>query len=443
MSPKKPQTDVRFPEGFLWGAATAAHQVEGGQHNDWSAWEPSVADELAAGAAKRLRGNLVPDWPGMEKVAGDPQGYISGTAADHYNRYVEDLDLLQSIGCNAYRFSVEWSRIEPKPGQYDQAALDHYKRVVSELRKRRMTPLVTLHHFSNPDWLENLGGWHGPNLIDYFGRFVETVAQSIGRDVNLWCTINEPGSYLFMRYLGGGIWPNWPHLSFNPLQGYAYMRNVTKAHRVARQAIKAVNPDAQLGLAHGFIDFQLARRDPFSWVGRQLLRYIPDGYLLRRLRGDVDYIGVNYYVRGLIKVGFGAPRSWLTVWDGQESRSDMGWGIYPDGLYHVTQQLKQYNVPLIITENGIPDANDAKRASFITDHVAAIDRSVADGANVRGYFYWSLLDNFEWSEGFWPRFGLVSVDRSSQARTVRPSARVYGELIRQYTTADDQRLGTK
>ncbi|HVU59632.1 MAG TPA: family 1 glycosylhydrolase [Candidatus Saccharimonadales bacterium] len=424
---------------FLWGAATAAHQVEGNQRNDWSEWEATVADGLAADAERRLKAKGVPDDAALLALARDPQNYLSADAADHYHRYRQDFDILYDLGCNAYRFSVEWARIEPRPGEYDQRALDHYRDMVRELKKRGITPMITLHHFTNPTWLAAHGGWHGREVVERFAQFSTVVAGYLGPDVTYWCSINEPGSYLLVRYLGGDIWPRWPGGAFRPLDGYRYLRNVVQAHRAARRAIKAANPAAQVGVAHGMVHFELARHDPVSWVMKKLLEYIPDTYLLNRLKHDLDYIGVQYYIRMQVAARLGHPAHWTSYWVGQEPRSHTGWGIYPEGLYHITQRLKRYGLPQIVTENGIADANDLQRAGFIREHIAALDRSRADGADIRGYFYWSLLDNYEWSEGFWPQFGLVAVDRKTQQRTVRPSAKVYAQIIRQHLAASKKR----
>lgn len=268
MSPAKSTPDNPFPADFLWGASTAAHQVEGHQHNDWSVWEASVAGKLAAGAESRLK-EEVPDWESIRVEAADPSNYISGDTADHFNRYEEDFDILKSLGLNAFRLSIEWARVEPEPGTYDEAALDHYEAVLAALKKRDITPVVTLHHFTNPRWLESHGGWHGPEVVERFAKYSEAVARRLGNQAVYWCTINEPGSYLLMRYLGGGAWPEWPKTVMNPLQGYRYLKNLVKIHQAARSAIQNVNPAAQVGLAVSIIDYQLGRRDPVSWLAKK------------------------------------------------------------------------------------------------------------------------------------------------------------------------------
>lgn len=429
MSQSKP--DAKFPVDFLWGAATAAQQVEGNLDNDWTAWEASVADKLASTAESRLA-KEVPSWEAIHSQASDPANYISGVTDDHYVRYQEDFALMKQLGLNSYRLSVEWARVEPEYGHFDSQAIDHYVAMVSSLRKLGIEPLVTLHHFTNPRWLEEHGGWHGNEVAKSFSRYAETVAKAFGNKVKYYVSINEPGSYLLMRYLGGGAWPEWPKIAMNPSLGYRYLKNVSRAHREARAAIKAVNPEAQVGMAHGLLDYQLGRRDPLSWIMKQLLDYCPDIYLMNRLKKDLDFIGVNYYMRMVVKSGLSSPAAWGQKWNGKDPQNDMGWGIYPEGLYNVTQRVSKYHLPLLITENGIPDASDKQRGKFISDHLEQALRSRDDGADIRGYFYWSLLDNYEWSEGFWPKFGLIEVDRTTQKRTLKPSALSYSELIRGY-----------
>jgi beta-glucosidase len=421
-----------FAKDFLWGAATSAHQVEGHQHNNWSVWEASVADKLAKNARSRLI-NTVPDWKAIQAEAEDPVNYISGSAADHYNRYEEDFDLLKSLGCNAYRFSIEWSRVETKPNQYNKAALTHYRNMVQALKKRGITPMVTLHHFADPIWLEDKGGWHGPAVVESFTAFARAISKQIGQDIDYWCTVNEPGSYLLQRYLGGGAWPAWPTTVMNPSLGYKYLKNVISAHKSVRKVIKEANPKAMVGIAHGLLDYQLGRHDPLSWIFKKQLDYIPDTYILNRIRNDTDFIGVNYYMRLLIKSRLSSPQYWTIKKAHDDPANDMGWGIYPAGLYNITQKLIRYNLPLIVTENGIPDTKDNLRGKYINDHLAELARSISDGADIRGYFYWSLLDNYEWSEGFWPKFGLVSIDRKTKNRTLRQSALEYASLIKKYS----------
>ncbi len=429
MPQPKSDADSHLPKDFLWGAATSAHQVEGNQHNNWSVWEASVAQDLASKAEARLK-NEVPDWTAIKDEATDPKNYISGIADNHYNRYEEDFDLIKDLGLNSYRFSIEWSRIEPQPGKYDQAALEHYAQMIKALRRRGIEPMVSLHHFTDPVWLEDHGGWHGKEVVGRFTEYARVVAEKLGPEVKYWISINEPGSYLIMRYLGGGAWPEWPIISMDMPKGFAYLRNLVKIHKQVQRVIKKSNPKAQVGMAHALIDYQLGRHDPISIITKKIVGYIPDGYLINRLKKDMDFIGVTYYMRMVIKSGFSNPANWGVKWNGIDPRNDMGWGIYPEGIYSVTQKVKKYDLPIYICENGIPDADDDQRSQYISDHLKALMRSRANGADVRGYFYWSLLDNYEWSEGFWPKFGLIAVDRKTLKRTIRPSAKRYSQLIK-------------
>ncbi len=428
MSQKKIDDNI-LAKGFLFGAATSAQQVEGGVDNNWTNWERNVADKLASGAESRLS-KEVPKWKTIATEAQSRTNYISGTAADHYERYIEDFDIMQKLGFNSYRFSIEWSRIEPELKKYNHQAIDHYAKMISALIERGIEPLVTLHHFTDPKWLEDHGGWHGDEAVDAFKDYCAVVAKAFGSKVNRYVTFNEPGSYLLMRYLGGGAWPEWPKTVLNPAQGYRFLGNLVSSQRLVRNVIKEINPSAQVGLAHGLIDYQLGRHDPLSWLVKKQLDYWPDVYLINRLKRDIDFIGVNYYLRMIVKFNLTSPINWAKKWNGTDPRNDMGWGVYPEGLYNVTQKIKKYHLPLLITENGIPDMSDKLRGNFIKAHLDQVVRSIQDGADINGYFYWSLLDNYEWSEGYWPKFGLVEVDRKTQKRTLKPSAQEYMSIIR-------------
>ncbi|PSO44094.1 hypothetical protein BRC21_01920 [Candidatus Saccharibacteria bacterium SW_7_54_9] len=265
-SPPESPESVTFPDGFLWGASTAAHQVEGHQHNNWSLWEAGAAEELAATAPDRLA-EEVPRWDEIRDEATNPGNYISGEAADHYHQYERDFDILRELGLNAYRFSVEWSRIEPEKGRFNQEALNHYEAVVDALRERNIEPFVVLHHFTDPAWLENEGGWHSHEAAYHFARYAEKVAERLGGKVRYWVTINEANSYIFMKYLGGDIWPAWPDAGFNILKAFKARKVFASAHERASQAIKKHEHGAQIGFVHtselfrgsGFISKLLAR----------------------------------------------------------------------------------------------------------------------------------------------------------------------------------------
>lgn len=382
----------------MWGAATSAHQVEGGNvHNDWWEWEKKT--------------------PGVDR---------SGMASDHWNRWQEDVELASSLGHTAHRLSVEWSRIEPKEGQWSRAAIEHYRQVLGELQNKGLKTFVTLHHFTNPQWLARKGGWLNGETPELFERYARFVAQQLGEVVDFWITINEPMVYATQSYWRG-VWPP-QHRSLWEMQ--KVVRAMAAGHRKAYRAIHQVLPAPKVGMAKnlvaylpefiGQIDDQLVARAENWWFN----------HFLYLLTGDThDFLGVNYYFTRTLRVKLLPPRLTEVPWEG--ARSDMGWPISPEGLTHVLLHMKRYKLPIYITENGLADADDSRRADFIRSHLRAVEAAQAQGSDVRGYLHWSLLDNFEWAEGFKPRFGLVAVDYATGERTVRPSAYVYKAIIEQ------------
>ena len=411
---------------FLWGAATAAHQVEGHQDNNWSAVEASKAKEWMAEAERRYQ-NL-PNWPDISSQALDTSNYISGSAADHYHLYKDDINLMKEIELNSYRFSVEWSRIEPSPGVFDREATDHYRSLLKELDGAGIEPFVTLHHFSEPKWLEEYGGWHGGKFPELFSRFVNYIASELGSYINFYTTINEPESYMISRYLDSPLWPGWPRQEKSYRRYLKARKELIRAHELAYQAIKSTQSDAQVGIAHGVVWFEPYNR----WVAPLVWWLDRDGGSGKYGQFSQDFIAVQYYMRHIVRPKFAHPMDWAEM-PNEGPRTDMGWEVYPHGLYELTQRLKRYNLPIYITENGIADSSDSQRAEYIDSHIRALNRSIADGADIKGYFYWSLLDNYEWSSGFWPRFGLVEVDYRTNARRIRDSAYKYRDIIRSYS----------
>lgn len=413
-----------FPPGFLWGASTAAHQVEGRQDNNWSRWEPTVADRLAETAPERLQG-MASDWGLIKDEATDPDAYISGEAADHYNRYEEDFDILAELGLNAYRFSVEWSRVEPEYGQFDRKALDHYEAVVDALRERKIEPFVMLHHFTNPVWLEEWGGWHNPEASEAFARYVETVAERLKHKVNFWITINEANAYIFMRYLKGDMWPEWPDAEFSFARAFKARQNFAKAHKDARSRIRAIQPNAQVGFVHTGEQF---RGSGFlSNRAAQFVQYLVNKFMVRPVDGYCDFIPLHHYSTWRITPRLSSPAKWWHSPDA-DVQNDIGWNIEPQGIYDAVRMYQDKEIPIYIDENGIVDARDRRRGEFIISTIHALQQAIRDGADVRGYFHWSLLDCFEWSEGFWPKMGLVEVNRRTQQRTIRDSAYAYRDI---------------
>lgn len=405
-----------FQKNFFWGSATSAHQVEGNNINDWSEREKQIAVRLAKEAKDRWQKWQQEKFPEMF----NPENYISGRACDHYNRFEEDFDIAKSLGHNAHRFSVEWSRIEPEEGKWDEKEIEHYKKVIKALRERGIEPFVTLWHWTQPLWVRDIGGWENKKTIDYFSRYVEKLAASFGNDVKFWIVVNEPNIYAALGYIRGSQPPGVKNI----FKAIRVFNNLTDAHKKAHQIIHKHGEAAKVGSANSVIYFDAGNNNFF--VNRVLV-FIADYFWNRRFfkktGGFNDFIGANYYTRRLAGFSFGM--------EDQKPVSDLGWEIAPEGIYYVLKRLKSYNLPVYITENGIADAKDDKREEFITQHLRMVHKAIEEGVDVRGYFYWSLLDNFEMPEirGFWPRFGLVEVNYLTMERKIRPSARAYAEII--------------
>jgi beta-glucosidase len=408
--------ELRFPQNFLWGAATASHQVEGNILNDWSVWEKQNAKRLATESASYF--SRLPRWKTFEKEASDPQNYISGIACDHYRRFEEDFDIAQSLGHNAHRFSIEWSRIEPSENVFDQDAIDHYRQVLQALKKRNITPFVTLWHWTLPVWLAKKGGIVNKRFPIYFKRYSETVARALGADVTFWITLNEPDVVASHAYLKGV----WPPQQKNPLTYMHALSNLVEAHKQSYTTLKELLPDAQIGIAKHQVVFETARNTFFNRVLRKTAHYLWNCWFLNRIRNHQDFIGLNHYNRNVIDNGFSKNPN--------ERVTDFGWEFYPESIYQAIIELKPYNKPIYITENGIADASDTLRQEFIPRALASVHKAIADGADVRGYLYWSLLDNFEWDKGFWLRFGLIEINYATQKRTIRSSAIAYAEVCK-------------
>ncbi len=412
-----------FPKGFFWGTATAAHQVEGGnQANDWWAWE---------------------QIPGHIK-----NGDTSELACDHYRRFATDFDLLKSLDQNAHRLSLEWSRIEPRPGEFSAEALHHYREVLEALRARNIEPVVTMHHFTNPTWVADRGAWENPETADRFAAFAERVVDAYADLARYWVTINEPTVVAYQGYIRG----EWPPGKRYELRRVArVILTLLRAHWLAYERVKARHPDLQLGVAHHIRIFDPAR----GWMpqdrvvaalfdrifNRTTLKSLEQGRAVfpvtwagrgRGPRPSQDFIGLNYYTRDLVKFN----RRYSSELFGERvvipgaPRSDLGWEIYPDGLYRTLVSLRSQRLPILVTENGVADGRDAMRSEYLLSHLTAVRRAIDDGARVGGYFYWTSMDNFEWAEGYSAKFGLVACDPVTQQRTVRASARLYAEICR-------------
>jgi len=415
--------NFRFPAGFLWGAATSAHQVEGGNcDNDWWAWEQ----------AGRV------DTP-------------SGDAADHYHRFRDDFEMARAIEHNAHRFSIEWSRIEPEEGVFSETAIAHYREVLEALREFKLEPVVTLLHYTLPRWLAVQGGWEHPRIEELFSRFVDRMVREYAPLVRWWITLNEPVVQVFKGWLIGQ-WPPGKSQAWAP--ALLVLRHMLRAHVRAYHVIHQHRPDAMVSIAKHAL--ALTACNPRSWRDRLSTRI--RGYLFNHLFLDalhtgalrvpglfwerlpmsrtLDFIGVNYYTRDFVRnTGLDLPGFVGGVCDIDQQRfvgklNDLGWEVYPEGLAGFLREYSRYGVPIVITENGVPAQHDEDRWVFLYMHLWQVARALADGVPVAGYLHWSLLDNFEWADGYRGRFGLIEVDFATQQRRIRPSAWRLAHIIR-------------
>ena len=398
----------RFPEGFLWGTASAAHQVEGDNRNcDW--WE-------------------FEQQPG--RIA---NGGTSAIANDHYHRYREDFALLRELNQNAHRLSIEWSRIEPAPGEFDARQIRHYRDVLGDLREQGIEPMVTLHHFTSPTWFASKGGWSAPDAAHGFLPFVHRVVDQLGDLVGLWCTINEPTIYA----ANGWVFGEFPPGRKGDVIGlYRVTSNMRKAHELAYGAIKRRWPDAKVGLSHHKLLFLPAsdkRRDRWAAQTSQMAldRWpVAPGQLRRIVEATSDFVGIAHYWGQMCAFDPKRPREQFIRRFNVPGRpvTDMGLSADPTWMRTVLNELRELGKPVYITENGLATGDDEWRARYITETLANVLLAIGDGVDVRGYFHWTNTDNFEWARGYSTRFGLIEVDRKSLERTIKPSGKLYGRI---------------
>lgn len=417
-----PRATFNFTTGFLWGTATAAHQVEGNNvNNDWWAWEQQ---------------------PGHIH-----EGDRSGKAADWWGgRWREDFDRAKDGWQNAHRFSVEWSRIQPEPERWDEAALDRYRDMLLGLRERNMTAMVTLHHFTNPQWLADMGGWENEAVVDIFAAYVRRTVDALNSHCQLWVTINEPNVYMNGAYLGEGFPPG----KNDQKVGLQVLLNMVKAHAAAYQVIHDIQPDAQVGVAHHWRGFTPANKGPLTRLVSNLHdKAFNDAFAMTlktgkfdavMLKAEVpqakdtqDFVGLNYYTRDLIKFDLAKSGSLFSnrYYAKDALLSETGFlSNDPQGFQQAIKWAKSFDLPIYITENGCDDSKDDFRRRYLLQHLLAMWHMLTNNVPVKGYFHWTLVDNFEWERGWSQRFGLWALDPQTQIRTRRKSADLYAEICR-------------
>jgi len=412
-------TRADFPEDFLWGASTASHQVEGGNVNQWTAWELAHASERATTAEQRL--SWQPSWNDIKAQAEDPANYVSGKGIDHYNRYEADFDIIKAMGLNAFRFGVEWSRLQPAEGAWDISAVQHYHDYIAALKARGIEPVLNLWHWTQPTWFTDKGGFTKKANRRYFTAFVGRMAEEYGSDLNIVLTLNETNVYSSFSYLNG----DWPPQHKKPFEYLAVNWNLLDAHKQAYRAFKKVNPSIQIGMAQNMSsDFP---KDQTRWLDKimpPISSYFWNYSFVDRVNKYCDFIGFNYY--------------FTNYWDGfkmnnpDKPLNDMGWYVEPGRVRELILRLhKRYKKPIYITENGIADAKDEQRQAWLETTIEAMADARSEGADLKGYFHWSLLDNFEWAEGWWPKFGLIEVDRANNFKRIpRQSAKWWAKWLK-------------
>lgn len=424
------QRELRFPDGFLWGTASSSYQCEGGNtNNQWYRWEQE--------------GHIL-------------SGDSCGRAANWWENAEQDFELAEQMENSALRLSLEWSRIEPREGVWESAAIERYRLMLQDLRRRHMVPVVTLHHFTEPLWFVERGGFAREENIRYFTRYAAYVTRALGDVCDFWVTLNEPNVYAVQGYQMGEFPPGERDL----LLTLRVLHNLMRAHVESFYIIRSQQPQARIGYCLHYRLFDPAI--PFSPLDRavagvqesffnwSVLKAAEEGSFafpfnlltqpIRRALGARDYHGVNYYTREMVRFD---PHAVSDAFGKRfirpgSVRNDEGLDgnfgeIYPEGLYRVLRQVYQRthgNKPLYITENGFCDSHDDRRPGAVLEHLAQVHRAINEGIPVQGYFYWSLVDNFEWNNGWYVRFGLVDLDPITQRRVPRRSASMFGEICR-------------
>lgn len=412
-----------FPPTFLWGSATAAYQVEGN--------------------------NVNCDFWAEEHAEDSPYKDKSGDTIDHYRLYREDIALMASLGFNTYRFSIEWSRVEPEPGQYSWSAIEHYRDVLETCYKHDITPMVTMHHFSSPKWLMRLGGWASPEVPERFAKYCEMVFREIGHLIPYVLTMNEINLPVMLHEIFSKIgflppvgidrnaWtaPKWResaaqlcgtnienYFTFHMISDESSIKNLKETHRKAREVIKRIQPNTKVGLSMALSDIQSIPGGEEE-ADRKWHNYFRQ--YIDILEED-DFFGLQNYTREV----YGLEGQVKPV-EGAEL-TQMGYEFYPKALSNVIRKVaKEINIPIIITEHGIATDDDERRLAFIREALEAVQACLDEGLDVQGYLHWSTFDNYEWQSGYSMKFGLIEVDRSTQKRKVKESGRYLGKIAKQ------------
>ena len=385
-----------FPKNFLWGTATAAHQIEGNNKNsDWWYWEQNKDSD--------------------RKYPLEP----SGEACDSYNRYEIDFDYAKACFNNSIRISIEWARIEPSPGHFDNKEISHYRKVLKAAKDRGLKTFVTLHHFTNPKWFADKKSWLNPKAPRIFTKYAEKAAQEFDDLIDFYITINEPQVIGLVSYTLG----IWPPQKRNIFLSFLVQLNLMRAHS---KAYKEIRKESQkpIGIVKNINWFEADKNTGvLDKITAWFLYFLNNGFFLRPIKRNLDFIGLNYYFTNRIKN--------LKRKNVDDIVSDLNWWINPKGLENILVNLKKYKLPIYITENGLADSKDSLRIRFIKSMLTSCWNAIQKGVDLRGYLHWTLIDNYEWHHGFWPRFGLIEIDRKNNLERIpRKSFYYYARICK-------------
>jgi len=420
-----------FPENFIWGIATSAHQVEGNNlNNNWYLFE------------NQIKKNNIPNIYNGDR---------SGLASNHWNLYDKDIQLMKKLGVDHYRFSIEWSKIEPEQGVFDYTIIDHYQKKIDALINNKITPVITLHHFTNPIWFEEKGAFEKSENIKYFVDFSSFAFKQFSSSVLFWCTINEPMVYVYEGYFNGVF----PPAKKDPVLAIKVLKNMLNAHVLVYKRLKTMTNGnkVKIGMVKNIFQFDpLNRLNILDWYMSSLLNdiftnepinffkngrssffmpgFVNDQIVNDDAKSSLDFIGLNYYSRFHVKGKINLSEPFIFKTRKQDIQTDMNYPMYPEGIYKALKTIDKLNVPIYITENGIADSTDSNRAIFINQYLYSTNKALREGVDVKGYFYWSLMDNFEWAKGYSMKFGLYEVDFKTQERKLRDGSKSLINIIK-------------
>jgi beta-glucosidase len=405
---RKYMKKLKFPEGFLWGVATSSYQIEGGNSNsDW--W----------------------DWEKQEKANNE-----SGKACDYWNLYKKDHDLLSELGVGVFRFSIEWARVEVEENVFDEKVISHYREILQDLKSRNIRVQLTLWHWTSPIWFAKKYGFHKKQSIEIFARYAEKIIKEFDSFIDSYVTFNEPMVPLGMGYLGGAFPPGFQ----NPIKFISATNNIAKAHNAAYKIIHKENPKAKVGITYLYNWYESEGFGVLLNLINKITQWYRIDFLGNKIKGFQDFIGIDYYRLGKISFSLknfkmdAKNQTYFGFTIEEDKENVMKWISYPEGFYNVLKEAgSKFKLPIYITENGMPTKEgieDNERVEFIKSHLAFVHKAIAEGVDVRGYNFWSLMDNLEWLYGFQPKFGLVEIDFKTLQRKPRKSFWQYAKICK-------------